>query len=186
MRGSRAFLFSWGFEKPNNLLRGNLRFCFRHPLAASPKRSAAYAPGNATVEPTCERERAEKGRILTIRILSRFCRANRPENPVYLRKDNRAGEIRTRDLLNPIQAHYQAVLRPVFLRGATLCICSRLGKRFSSFVAASHRNCAKPSSQCRNGRLAGGSGRGEGAGLRAHGLHQPREVTRGVVAGDKE
>ena len=25
---------------------------------------------------------------------------------------NRAGEIRTRDLLNPIQAHYQAVLRP--------------------------------------------------------------------------
>jgi hypothetical protein len=24
----------------------------------------------------------------------------------------RAGEIRTRDLLNPIQAHYQAVLRP--------------------------------------------------------------------------
>jgi hypothetical protein len=27
---------------------------------------------------------------------------------------NRAGEIRTRDLLNPIQAHYQAVLRPDF------------------------------------------------------------------------
>ncbi len=27
-------------------------------------------------------------------------------------KKNRAGEIRTRDLLNPIQAHYQAVLRP--------------------------------------------------------------------------
>ena len=25
---------------------------------------------------------------------------------------NRAGGIRTRDLLNPIQAHYQAVLRP--------------------------------------------------------------------------
>ena|GEM_PF-1849628 len=27
-------------------------------------------------------------------------------------KGGRAGEIRTRDLLNPIQAHYQAVLRP--------------------------------------------------------------------------
>lgn len=27
-------------------------------------------------------------------------------------KGNRAGGIRTRDLLNPIQAHYQAVLRP--------------------------------------------------------------------------
>ena len=27
-------------------------------------------------------------------------------------KENRAGGIRTRDLLNPIQAHYQAVLRP--------------------------------------------------------------------------
>ena len=27
-------------------------------------------------------------------------------------KNNRAGGIRTRDLLNPIQAHYQAVLRP--------------------------------------------------------------------------
>ena len=27
-------------------------------------------------------------------------------------KNGRAGEIRTRDLLNPIQAHYQAVLRP--------------------------------------------------------------------------
>src|SRR3954453_6763311 len=31
-------------------------------------------------------------------------------------KDNRAAGIRTRDLLNPIQAHYQAVLRPVFRR----------------------------------------------------------------------
>ncbi len=27
-------------------------------------------------------------------------------------RSNRAGGIRTRDLLNPIQAHYQAVLRP--------------------------------------------------------------------------
>ncbi len=27
-------------------------------------------------------------------------------------KNYRAGGIRTRDLLNPIQAHYQAVLRP--------------------------------------------------------------------------
>ncbi len=33
-------------------------------------------------------------------------------------EDGRAGEIRTRDLLNPIQAHYQAVLRPD-VRGRT-------------------------------------------------------------------
>jgi hypothetical protein len=34
--------------------------------------------------------------------------------------DGRAGGIRTRDLLNPIQAHYQAVLRPVFGRAGNL------------------------------------------------------------------
>jgi hypothetical protein len=30
----------------------------------------------------------------------------------FTRKNGRAGGIRTHDLLNPIQAHYQAVLRP--------------------------------------------------------------------------
>ncbi len=40
----------------------------------------------------------------------------------------RAGEIRTRDLLNPIQAHYQAVLRPD-VRGRVPCSGpTRLGK----------------------------------------------------------
>jgi hypothetical protein len=34
------------------------------------------------------------------------------KDPVEERDKNRAGGIRTRDLLNPIQAHYQAVLRP--------------------------------------------------------------------------
>jgi hypothetical protein len=31
---------------------------------------------------------------------------------VFYQKNGRAGGIRTHDLLNPIQAHYQAVLRP--------------------------------------------------------------------------
>ena len=36
-----------------------------------------------------------------------------PPNPlILLTSPNRAGGIRTHDLLNPIQAHYQAVLRP--------------------------------------------------------------------------
>ncbi len=44
-----------------------------------------------------------------------------PSGCIYLRKisrrvgKNRADVIRTRDLLNPIQAHYQAVLQPVYL-----------------------------------------------------------------------
>ncbi|MDB6156126.1 MAG: hypothetical protein JWL90_4579 [Chthoniobacteraceae bacterium] len=58
--------------------------------------------------------------------------------------NNRAGEIRTRDLLNPIQAHYQAVLRPVFLRGATLGVRPRLGKRFCSFVACGLKKGGRP------------------------------------------
>jgi hypothetical protein len=43
---------------------------------------------------------------------------------------NRAGEIRTRDLLNPIQAHYQAVLRPV-LRSLTIYSLDQLVKKAS-------------------------------------------------------
>ena len=43
--------------------------------------------------------------------------------PLYASQDtldsNRADWIRTSDLLNPIQAHYQAVLRPDILRGAS-------------------------------------------------------------------
>ena len=35
---------------------------------------------------------------------------------ISLPLQNRAGGIRTHDLLNPIQAHYQAVLRPVMSR----------------------------------------------------------------------
>ena len=38
--------------------------------------------------------------------------ALRSRNGPLSAKENRAGGIRTRDLLNPIQAHYQAVLRP--------------------------------------------------------------------------
>ena len=38
--------------------------------------------------------------------------ALRSRNGPLPAKENRAGGIRTRDLLNPIQAHYQAVLRP--------------------------------------------------------------------------
>ena len=43
---------------------------------------------------------------------------------------NRAGGIRTRDLLNPIQAHYQAVLRPD--AAPTITARSANAKKFSS------------------------------------------------------
>jgi hypothetical protein len=39
----------------------------------------------------------------------------------HLRTKNRAGGIRTHDLLNPIQAHYQAVLRPDLFQERQRC-----------------------------------------------------------------
>jgi hypothetical protein len=44
--------------------------------------------------------------------------------------ENRAGEIRTRDLLNPIQAHYQAVLRPEIFEEPERNGLRKKGKRF--------------------------------------------------------
>jgi hypothetical protein len=38
-----------------------------------------------------------------------------------MREKYRAGGIRTHDLLNPIQAHYQAVLRPAMSAGTIDC-----------------------------------------------------------------
>ncbi len=51
-----------------------------------------------------------------------------PSTAIYSK--NRAGEIRTRDLLNPIQAHYQAVLRPEILEGGKLTGCEEKGRGF--------------------------------------------------------
>jgi hypothetical protein len=59
-------------------------------------------------------------------------------------KRDRAGGIRTRDLLNPIQAHYQAVLRPDLSRLFTLrsVIANKL---FPSEVeAVTQRDRARP------------------------------------------
>ena len=65
----------------------------------------------------------------------------------YLCLNGRAGGIRTHDLLNPIQAHYQAVLRPDFSRNAKDAklrgLCNRKGftVRGSQFTAVSRSTC---------------------------------------------
>lgn len=53
-------------------------------------------------------------------------------------KGNRAGGIRTRDLLNPIQAHYQAVLRPD-VRALSAAPCQPAKQTFAAAAGTSLR-----------------------------------------------
>jgi hypothetical protein len=58
----------------------------------------------------------------------------KPKDPVEKRDEiYRAGGIRTRDLLNPIQAHYQAVLRPA--DAALFTARVTIAKKFSELVS---------------------------------------------------
>ena len=81
------------------------------------RRSSERARGSLSVRPTAPRCRCVtlhsswgSGEIAPNRAIE-FVREW--QRGLFVKHD-RAGGIRTRDLLNPIQAHYQAVLRPAY------------------------------------------------------------------------